>query len=378
MDKMIIKNGGNYKIIAGNAVSLLPALPAGIYELAFDKNDGGFSLNEAGANFALTSKLYGDAEKIKEKVLSTFEMMDRNLGVLISGPKGLGKSLTIRNICNAAIEKGLPVILIKENFGNIVSFINTVYQNCVVVFDDFEKVYDSRKKADNDDLEGQESMISIFDSALGPIKMFLLSCNEASDLADFLMNRPGRIHYHFKMSRLSIEAITEYCKDNLIPELAGLIPSICALGMRLPDFSYDMLRSVLFELNAYKCPLSDIEETLNISNPDKSLFNFKVFFASGSVVEGFEYINLAYIVFQLHWRSVKGDERDSAYMNLTKLKWTGLNDGSMTLTEDIVWENRGNIDDRIEKIIFTPERKYIHAEGSSWKSLAENSRWKTL
>jgi SpoVK/Ycf46/Vps4 family AAA+-type ATPase len=97
MHNIIIKNEQNYQVLSGNAISLLERLPPSIYELYFNPQRG-FSLNKIDKDFNITEKLYGDVESIVNRVLNTFNISTGNLGVLFSGPKGLGKSLTSRAI----------------------------------------------------------------------------------------------------------------------------------------------------------------------------------------------------------------------------------------------------------------------------------------
>lgn len=284
MKNIIVKDERNYQVIAGNAISVLDALPPSIYEV-FYRRDEGFSLNETAHAFNAVRKLYGEVESITGRVLAAFEKMDGNLGVLFTGPKGVGKSLTVRNICQEAIKKGLPVILVKKYFGNISQFIETIYQPCVVVFDEFEKIYPTRRQKDHDDFEGQESFLNLFDSSLAGKKLFLLTCNDAREMSEFLMNRPGRIHYHFKYRRLTVGEISGYCADNLVKEKHGLIPEICASGARISHFSYDMLRAIVFELNNYDYGLAEVQNALNLSAAEYSAYEYLICLKSGETVK---------------------------------------------------------------------------------------------
>ena len=263
MKNIIIKDEGNYQVVAGNAISLLSNLPASIYELKYEPKQG-FVLNESENNFKITKKIYGDIETITKRVFLTFEKRNKNLGILLSGAKGMGKTLALCNICSEAIKKGLPVIMVKENYDGLSSFIELICQPVVVVFDEFEKIYQNRSKRERDELDGQDSLLNLFDSAFNGKKLFLLTCNNDISLSEYLLNRPGRIHYHFRMHRLSIKEITEYCNDNLKNENHSLIPDICSIGARIPDFSYDILGAIIFELNNYQCGLGEIQEILNI------------------------------------------------------------------------------------------------------------------
>jgi hypothetical protein len=352
---IIIKDERNYKVISGNAISILDHLPAAIYEATFNQ-DKGFSLNEVDSRFNIAGKLYGEVKAITNRVLQTFEIVEGNLGVLFSGPKGLGKSLTARNISQEAIQKGMPVILVTAHFDNIAPFIQTISQPSVVVFDEFEKLYPNQRRTEQDDIEGQDSLLNLLDSALSGKKLFLLTCNDTDNLSEYLLNRPGRLHYHFKAQRLSIGAITEYCAENLPSELSGVIPDICSLGARIPDFSYDMLKAVVFEVKTYRCDLPEAKRVLNIEAQARSAFDFTVYFKSGKTETGFEYIDPIHGRSCIEWHGKNNGKRDRAVANMTGMRWTGKPDGSLLLDgSHVQWspeDKTGN--DRIDKVMFVP------------------------
>jgi DNA replication protein DnaC len=370
MQNIIIKDERNYQVISGNAITILNELPASIYELSFIPNEG-FSLNETDGYFNITEKLYGQIETITKRVLHTFETVTGNLGVLFSGPKGLGKSLALRNICKEAVRKELPIILVNKHFDNISSFIDTIRQSVVVVFDEFEKHFLDRNKADREDLEGQDSLLNLFDSTLNGKKLFLLSCNDIGNISEYLLNRPGRLHYHFRMHRLSIDEITEYCMDNLDKENSELIPEILSMGALISDFSYDMLRSIIFELNIYKCGLQEARKILNIEARSKSPFNYTIYFQSGKTETGFDYIDTTNKHYRLDWYAKTDGSRNDVMVDMTKLHWTGNNNGSLLLENKHICLFNKEVKDHnnIEKIIFIPAKEGYLDAGNDWDSL---------
>jgi hypothetical protein len=150
MKNIVIINGADYRIMYGNELAVLEALPASIYEVQYEKEKG-FFLTRVDGTFTVSETLYGDVEALTGRVMYSFERTEGNLGVPLSGPKGLGKTLTVKNICKTAPGRNLPVIMVKEHFDNIVSFIDTVCQPCVAVLDEFEKLYPDHRKTEQDD-----------------------------------------------------------------------------------------------------------------------------------------------------------------------------------------------------------------------------------
>jgi hypothetical protein len=360
MKNIIVKDERNYQVIAGNAISVLNSLPPSIYEVYYNPETG-FSLNEIEQPLNITSKLYGEVDFITDRVLSSFERIEGNLGALFSGPKGVGKSLTVRNICQKAVKRELPVILVKKYFSNISQFIESICQSCVVVFDEFEKSYNAKGPRDKDDFEGQENLLNLFDSLLAGKKLFLLTCNDWHDLSHFLLNRPGRIHYHFKYHSLSVSEISAYCVDNLAKEKHSLISEICSSGVRIPNFSYDMLRSIVFELNNYSCSLDDVKNDLNISIRELSAFCFKVYLESGEIVDDESLVDFGSPCFSLEWNKYPGGKKYSAIMNLQEARWTGNDDGSLVVDKEFILKPGDPDEDcgDIEKIIFIPTKNHF-------------------
>ena len=79
--------------------------------------------------------------------------------------------------------------------------------------------------------------------------LFLLTINEPNRLSEYLINRPGRIHYHIKYVGLDESIISDVIDDKLI-NLDGKekIQQICNY---LGDISMDILTSVIEEANLY-------------------------------------------------------------------------------------------------------------------------------
>jgi hypothetical protein len=358
MKNLIIVNGADFRIMYGNELAVLETLPPSIYEVQYDEEKGFFLTNVDG-DIPISEALYGDVASLTSRVMISFERTQGNLGVLLSGPKGLGKTLTIKNICKTALEKRLPVILVKENFSNLVSFIDSICQPCVIVLDEFEKLYPNHQKTERDDLDGQDSLLNMFDSALASKKLFLLTCNDVSNISEYLLNRPGRLHYHFKMNRLTIGEIQEYCDNNLNREMRHLITDICSLGAKIPDFSYDMLKAIVFELNTYVCGLEEVTGILNIDAQARSPFDYTIYFASGNTESGFDYINPSKTIERLNWYKKSDATCDTTKVNMFEARWTGKNDGSLILDGKHVHQTPDEKEksDTIEKIVFTPARK---------------------
>ena len=108
-------------------------IPVGNWLVMYNEKLDEFYLKEQ-LSFTLPNKLYGSCKTLTKKFLNTFNNRNKNLGVLLSGLKGTGKSLLSRNIC---VESGLPVIILTEPYQGttFLNFLNKINQECVIFLD---------------------------------------------------------------------------------------------------------------------------------------------------------------------------------------------------------------------------------------------------
>ena len=274
---MNVVNSGNTYQIYGDSVKTYNQLPIGTYDLCFHKMMGFFltSHNDLVIN---EEKIYGSSPSKVEKVLRGFEAVNRNFGVILSGKKGIGKSLFARQLAIKAKEYNLPVIIVPSYYPGVASFISSIEQEVIVLFDEFEKTFSCH---DGDD--PQEEMLSLFDGIDSGKKLFIITCNEVNKLNSYFINRPGRFHYHFTLNNPSPEEIREYMFDKLKPEFHHYIQKLVGFSMEV-DFTYDMLRAIAFELNmgySFEETIAD----LNISKEGMPRYKVRVEFADGAYME---------------------------------------------------------------------------------------------
>lgn len=243
-------------IVYTDGFIVLDKLAPAVYDIHFDKM-AGYSLVER-TPFPMDEVMYGIGKKKVEKIAKSFMAMDRNLGVLLSGNKGMGKTLFARKLCVRLLSEGYPVIMVSEPTPNLVQFINSIEQEVVVFFDEFEKAF----KSDERNFEKQEALLPLFDGTSTGKKLFLLTVNRTTDLSWYFLGRPGRVHYHIKFSHLSHEEIEEYFLAELKDEYKDVISSIYALTDRI-NANYDCLRAIAFEINMGES-LKDVIADLNI------------------------------------------------------------------------------------------------------------------
>ena len=277
---MNVVNSGDRFQIYGEGLKTYKKLPLGTYEVIFNKMTGFYLTTHNDLNIQ-EEKIYGSTPTKVEKVLKSFNLVNRNFGVILSGKKGIGKSLFARQLAVRAKDYNLPLIIVSEYVPGIASFLSSIEQEVIVLFDEFEKTF-----AATEEFNPQEEMLSLFDGIDDGKKLFIITCNNVDKLNSFLINRPGRFHYHFILGNPNPEEIKEYMVDKLLPEHHSLIRKIVNFSMAV-DLTYDMLRAIAFEINNG----FSLEETLmdlNISKEGCPEYILKIEFADGTfrVIDG--------------------------------------------------------------------------------------------
>ena len=274
----IVQSGSRLQVY-GEDVQTFKEIPVGSYDVCFNKMTG-FYLSTRNDLEANEDKIYGNHLEKVHKVLTSFGLSQRNFGVMLSGQKGIGKSLFARILAEESIKVGLPVITVTIALPGIADFLASIEQEVVVIFDEFEKVF-----ACDDDYDPQTELLSLFDGTDGGKKLFVITCNEVNKLSDFLVNRPGRFHYHFTIKNPTPDEVKEYMIDKLNPQYYDVIDKVISLAQAI-NITYDYLRAIAFEINqGYS-----IEETLNdlnIVKTDTIRFDAYFTFSNGFVYTAF-------------------------------------------------------------------------------------------
>jgi SpoVK/Ycf46/Vps4 family AAA+-type ATPase len=74
------------------------------------------------------------------------------------------------------------------------SFLQTISQPSIILFDEFEKVYEQSAE--------QEAILTLLDGVYPSKKLFLLTCNDTAKINSNMKNRPGRLFYFLKFKGL--------------------------------------------------------------------------------------------------------------------------------------------------------------------------------
>ena len=288
-------------------------LKAKLYSLEFNR-DTGFYLLDVAENYSLPKKTYGKYKELAERVIKTCRNKRGNTGVLLTGLKGTGKTLFMKFIANAMININTPVIQINKAYPGeeVFNFIENLGE-CVLVFNEFGKNY---RSYDNGSATSQLSLLSLLDGLGNSKRLHLFTENDTSAISEYLLNRPGRVHYHFKHGRLNDEVIVEFCKDQSVPE--DVVKEVLELSSKLRVLSFDILKCLIDEWKLYGGKVTDHIGILNITlcrDPDEEEIQLISITKSDGTSMPVENVRIDYRDSYIYLQSTDSYARDTIHIN---------------------------------------------------------------
>lgn len=233
-------------------------LPNEVFMLCTDGH-GHLWLQRLEEKFSFNYKLYGLETDLINRILKTWKNTTGNLGALLNGIKGTGKTVTSKIICNQLQQ---PVILVESHIERGHLYLNDIPQDITILIDEYEKIY-------NEDAE----LLTIMDGAFNSIyrRMFILTTNKLY-VNDNLLQRPGRIRYLKTFKDLEIEVITEIVEDILEHphHKEGTIQFISSLEL----ITVDIVKAVCMEVNIHN---EDPEKFASVFNVKKLAGKYDVY-----------------------------------------------------------------------------------------------------
>lgn len=304
----VVNYGSSYEIYS-NDLKTYDKLPVGTYVVRFNPMSG-FSLSKREDFVNKEGKIYGARQGKIDKIMRTFNKSERSTGVILSGSKGIGKSLFTQLLSIEALSQEYPVIVVESAYKGIASFIESIDQEVVVMFDEFEKVFDKDKEG----TEHQDSLLGLFDGVSQRKRLYVITVNNLSKVSDFMLNRPGRFHYHIRFSYPSSSEVELYLTDKIPTEYQSEIKKVIAFSQRV-NLNYDCLRAIAYELSTGE-KFEDAILDLNILNTDTKKYAVVVTFTNGLQITTTDRLDMfeseAYVGGYLEGVDSDGD-RDSIY-----------------------------------------------------------------
>jgi hypothetical protein len=311
-----IRNGNTFSVADEKALDIHDLLPAGNYTVKKDPM-GNFYLEMVDV-FAQVPKLYGNTTRHANRIINTFLDRDSATGVLLNGEKGSGKSLLAKTISIECNKQNIPTIIINtpwtgDTFNKL---IQNIIQPCVILFDEFEKVYPR---------EEQEAILTLLDGVFPSKKLFILTCNDKYRVDSHMKNRPGRIFYLLDFKGLDQDFIEEYCRDTLHHHLQVHIDRICKIASIFDQFNFDMLKALVEDMNRYNESPDTTLELLNAKPEysDGTQYDYVISYDSQEIRKGLwrgnpimpDKNNHSYLSFDVKL-PIKDEDGDSIYMDV--------------------------------------------------------------
>jgi hypothetical protein len=277
---MKVVNTGKLYRIYGDDLVVDDQLRPEVYIVRFNQFQG-FYLEKYSNLEINEDKIYGVHMSKINKVMNSFKKFTRNLGIILSGDKGIGKSLFARILAQTSISAGYPVVVVDTYVPGIHSFIEEIEQEVVVLFDEFDKTF-SGGDEDNKGGSAQTSLLSLLDGVSTGKKLYVVTCNKFYSLNEYLINRPGRFHYHFRFNYPTSEEIRTYLQDKISEQYWEEIPKVIAFSGKV-NLNYDCLRAIAYELeNGEK--FEEAINDLNILNLSDQSYDLALHLEDGSIL----------------------------------------------------------------------------------------------
>jgi hypothetical protein len=247
-----LRDGNTYRVADNANVDIHNVLPVGNYIVKQDMF-GNFLLEQIDS-FTQSSKIYGTTMRNADRILRTFADRAASTGVMLNGEKGSGKTLLAKMISIEAAKQNIPTIVINNPWcgDGFNALMQDIDQPCIVLFDEFEKVYDS---------EQQEQILTLLDGVFPSKKLFVITCNDKYRVDQHMRNRPGRIFYMLDFKGLEQDFILEYCNDTLNNKSHA--DSVCKIASLFSQFNFDMLKALIEEMNRYDETAQEAMKMLN-------------------------------------------------------------------------------------------------------------------
>lgn len=264
-----VQTGINFNRMQGPIISY-DEIPVGVYKISMSKQ--GFYLEYVMSKFVFDYKIYGLQEDFINHVIKTYnEAQTGNLGILLNGTKGTGKTVAAKMIANRLY---LPVIIV-QNMGQemnlqMMNYLSTeINFDCVFFFDEYEKTFDK-----------DTTILSFMDGVYNSEsrKVFLLTTNTLS-IDRNLIGRPSRILYLKKFGNLEIEAASEFLDDTLNNK--EYKQEVLEFINLLSISTIDILKSVVREINIHG--IEEFRKSKSYFNVEINSYTYTCEYASANI-----------------------------------------------------------------------------------------------
>lgn len=272
LKKSWLQKGSELTLVEGD-FDVVTRIKTGIYNITRDVH-GVFHLERFQDRFEFPFKIYGLQTDFIQYILKTYQNTNSNLGILMNGIKGAGKTVCAKVLCN---ELNLPVIIIKgwgQSNQEMMEFLGSFNFDCILFFDEFEKQF---KAEDSTVLQIMDGVYNSTESR----KIFLLTTNQL-EVNDNLISRPSRIRYIKSFNDLDKDTVKEYLMDTLEDKshLENLLEFIDTLEVS----TIDILKAIVQEVNIHGFEeFKKVKSWFNISISDYVYYTWMAYIDEESI-----------------------------------------------------------------------------------------------
>jgi hypothetical protein len=274
---IVISNG---MYLFYNSVDIRDTLPIKNFVFKWDKDHNCYLADTKAP--VLPEKIYDVDDELRRLVAIRFKDFPTNMGILLMGNKGQGKSVTAKMI---AEESQLPVIHITKSIPkevDFVQFLKNIEQDYVLFIDEFEKLFEASDNSDNPN-HTQQSFLSLMDGAMTSDNRILFLMTSNSQVSSFLLNRPSRIRFLKDYIELDETLFDEIVEDRLqYPEFQEDLRECVSLL----NINIDILITIIDDINLYNMPFSKFKHLFNYVVED---YKFAVYVTRKGQKEEFDF-----------------------------------------------------------------------------------------
>jgi hypothetical protein len=219
-----------------------------VYSIGIDEM-GRFFLTKKSNGYKFDYKLYGLETDFINRVVKTYSKTQGNLGILLNGIKGTGKTVSSKLI---ATKINLPIIIVDRKLDGVHTFLNTITQDITIFIDEYEKIYGDSSQ-----------MLTIMDGALNSTyrRLFLMTTNELY-VDRNIIERPSRVRYLKIFGNLKPDVVEEVVDDIL--EYTQFKKECITFISSLETITIDIIKAVINEVNIHEEAPSAFESVFNV------------------------------------------------------------------------------------------------------------------